>query len=49
MVGVEPVRSAWNQVAQRDLFAERCALDESAAADGEGKTEPGEEPAAAGE
>jgi response regulator RpfG family c-di-GMP phosphodiesterase len=33
VVCAEPVRSAWHAVAQRDLFAERCALDESAAAD----------------
>ena len=27
LVCAEPVRSAWDEVAQRDLFAERCALE----------------------
>lgn len=35
LVCAEPVRSAWNEVAQRDLFAERCALDEPATASAE--------------
>lgn len=35
LVCAEPVRSAWNEVAQRDLFAERCALDEPATDDRE--------------
>jgi putative nucleotidyltransferase with HDIG domain len=30
LVHAEPVRTEWHDVAQRDLFAERCALDEPA-------------------
>jgi len=41
----EPVRGVWSQIARRDLFAERSALDEPAT--GRGKTEEDREPAEA--